>query len=57
MIGFTTKKKGSLGKNYLYRCTAFGLRRRAIFFFNPIEKNIGDDNAGMLHFHTRKIGH
>ena len=29
MIEFTPKKKGSLGKNYLYRCTAFGLRRRA----------------------------
>ena len=29
MIEFTPKTKGSLGKNYLYRCTAFGLRRRA----------------------------
>ena len=29
MIEFPPKTKGSLGKNYLYRCTAFGLRRRA----------------------------
>ena len=28
MIDFTFKKKVSLGKNYLYRCTAAGLRRR-----------------------------